>query len=100
MVFFLQLWALLETVLKSFLTIWQLFYFEKQTSPMHPSSLANSATAQNCVAECCYLLVFVRRHRHCRFCWRLFAYGYTNIDPHFLWKQTGPLASSGLRQEA
>ncbi len=37
-----------------------------------------------------YLMAFVRCHHHCSFWVRLYAYGYTNMGPHFLWKQNRP----------
>ncbi len=47
-----------------------------------------------------YLLAFARCNHHCSLCGRLFAYGYANMNPHLLWRQTHPPPISGLRQEA
>jgi hypothetical protein len=60
---FLWFWASLLTVFKSFLPFGTVL-LQKRTSPMHPRSLANLATAKNCMAEGCYLLAFIHRHRH------------------------------------
>jgi hypothetical protein len=35
-----------------------------------------------------YLLAFAHRDHHCRLCGRFFANGYTNINPHLLWRQS------------
>jgi hypothetical protein len=59
-----------------------------------------SAMAKTAWRNATYFSAFVHRHHPCSFCMRLFAYGDTNMDPHLLWKQTLPLSSSGLRQEA
>jgi hypothetical protein len=72
------------TVFKSFFYHLATFLLWKQISPVHPSSLPNSAMAKNCVAEHSYLLRFVHHHRYWSFCERLLA----------------SLSSSGLQQEA
>jgi hypothetical protein len=42
------------------------------------------------MAEHGYFLAFACRDHHCSCCGRLFAYGYTNINPYLLWRQSCP----------
>jgi hypothetical protein len=63
-----------------FLTVFRLLYhlatflLQKQDSPMPPNSVAKSAHPDH----------------HRRLCGRFFANGYTNINPHLLWRQSRP----------
>ncbi len=88
-VFYFSFWASLLTVFKSFLPFGS-FLTLKINNPTHPSSLANFEDDKNRMAERRYLLAFVCCHAHCSFCRRLFANGFNNKDPHFLWKQPHP----------
>ncbi len=54
------------------------------------------------LAERRHLSKFVRCHSQCGKCGRLFAYSYTHMDPHLLWKQPRPRChhlGSGRRPE-
>jgi hypothetical protein len=61
-----------------------------------PKQFSKCWQTLNRMAECHHLWEFVFLYCQCRFCWRLFTYGYTNMSPTSPRSNPVPPPSSGL----